>query len=134
MPNVTHGMLARIVKTTVKVVGAIEVPELIGRIVFVERAYRNFEVLHTIEGHVVVCSGDFSELIWMVSAKIPLPVISTAENSVKWMTAYEIPVFDAALRPLLDNNLDISDKEVKELYSKNGVSQDINVVMYAKYK
>jgi hypothetical protein len=117
MPNVSPGMLARIVKVDMPESGAVEVPELIGRIVFVERVYQNCDPIHTLEGSIVYCSGNFSDLLWMVSSKTPMPVLLRTENEVQWLSSHAIPVFDRALRPLLDQNLDVSEKEVKELYS-----------------
>jgi hypothetical protein len=117
MPNVRPGILARIVKADMTESGAIEIPELIGRIVFVEQVYRSNDSIHTLEGPIVVCSGNFSNLLWRVSSKSPLPVLLRTENEVRRLSSHAIPVFDIALRPLLDQNLYVSEKEVKELYS-----------------
>jgi hypothetical protein len=115
--NVQPGMLARVVKLEGRAPGSIANVELRGRIVFVERAYKNGELINTIEGRVLCDTTPFSKMVWIVSAKTPLPILFREGGDIKHYTAYEIPIFDACLRPLLDPNLDVSDEEVKELYS-----------------
>lgn len=116
--NVKPGMLARVVKLEgPRAPGSMVNAELRGRIVFVERAYRNGEVLHMLEGQKLSSNAIYTQNIWMVSARTPLPFLFREGGDIKHYTAYEIPVVDACLRPLIDPNLDVSDEEVKELYS-----------------
>lgn len=105
--NVQPGMLARVVSGPNMVT-----PELIGRIVFVERALEDLETLPLIGGGILCYKSD-GVATWIVSAKEPLPtprgggLVFSSERALK----------DYLLRPLLDPNLAISDEEVKELYS-----------------
>ncbi len=115
--NVQPGMLARVVRLNGPAPTGMVNVELRGRIVFVERAYKNGELIRTLEGRILRSTDVFLHNIWIVSARNPLPVVFREAGDAKHYTAYEIPILDACLRPLLDPNLDISDEEVKELYS-----------------
>jgi hypothetical protein len=115
--NVQPGMLARVVKLEGRAPGSLVNVELRGRIVFVERACQSGELINTIEGRVLCNNIASRKMVWIVSAKTPLPIVFREGGDIKHYTAYEIPIVDACLRPLLDPNLDISEEEVKEIYS-----------------
>lgn len=109
--NVQPGMLARVVSS--------KNSDVIGRIVFVERAHKAENEYECIEGYTCRWWRD-KEPTWVVSAKNPIPYSNTEISH--WpsvMHFYERPMLDSALRPLLDPNLDISDQEVRELYGSN---------------
>ena len=111
--NVKPGMLARVIRTKNTTTEAI-----VGRIVFVERAYIQFDVLHTVEGRPCMWTAPVLEPTWVISAKTPLPYKNTEYPKFgNILYFYERPIPDVALRPLLDPGLDISDQEVRELYS-----------------
>jgi hypothetical protein len=88
-------------------------PELIGRVVFVEGPYTELIVFQTLEG-IRMRGADPEPNIWIVSSNAPLP--SRTKNGVL-LHSYKRPIGAECLRPLLDPDLDVSDKEVKELYS-----------------
>lgn len=115
--NVKPGMLARVVKLQGQHTGSLTNVELRGRIVFVERAYVAGELIHTLEGRTLCNTSVYPDHIWMISAKSPLPILFREDGDVKHYSSYEVPIVDACLRPLFDPDLDISDEEVKELYS-----------------
>lgn len=95
-------------------------PEIIGRIVFVEREVSSQDVFTHVDGRMMrnTFQSSDSEKIWVISAKEPLPSMVTipGEPVEKWYT-YERPMLDSCLRPLLDPDLGITDEEVDELYA-----------------
>lgn len=113
--NVKPGMLAYIVA-----IPGIQVhhPEILGRIVFVEGPRDpNYIYCHP-DGRRMQDTNIYTEPVWRVSAKEPLPakVFYPGCPEETWYM-YERSIVDASLRPLLDPDLDVSDEEVKELYS-----------------
>jgi hypothetical protein len=115
--NVQPGMLARVVKLNGPTPTGMVNVELRGRIVFVERAYVAGELVRTLEGRILRNTTCFTQNVWIVSSRMPLPVLFREGGDIKHYTSYEIPILDACLRPLLDPNIGVSDEEVKELYS-----------------
>jgi hypothetical protein len=112
--NVQPGMLAYVVplKDCVPMT-----PEILWRIVYVERPEKVGEIYKDINGR---CFPDPScnQVVWIVSAKEPMPCgVRFLDGSSELLYMYESPMLDVCLRPLLDPNLDVSDEEVKELYS-----------------
>ena len=107
--NVQPGMLARVVRS--------KNVEAIGRIVFVEREHKAQNVYDSLEGY--RCSWSLvTEPTWVVSAKTPIPYLNTEHSDrPSVLHFHERPMTDSMLRPLLDPNLDISDQEVRELFS-----------------
>jgi hypothetical protein len=114
--NVQPGMLAYIVAVPgIQVV----IPEIIGRVVYVERHFDRNYVFKHIDGRMMRNNMYFPENTWIISAKEPLPArVSLPSQPVEIWLMHERPLLDACLRPLLDPNLGVSDEEVKELYSK----------------
>jgi hypothetical protein len=113
--NVQPGMLAYVVppKNSPPIT-----PGMIGRIVYVERPDSPNEVLKDINGRLLRNTLPSSGLAWIISAKEPMPCMvrfGDGQRDVWYMQ--ERPMLDECLRPLLDPNLDVSDEEVKELYS-----------------
>src|ERR1700751_2260337 len=113
--NVQPGMLAYVVA---RPGGIVYTPEIIGRIVFVEGPAIQGYIYTHVDGRQLRDGRIHTEPVWRVSAKSPLPVRASSEGMPEetWYV-YERTIFDACLRPLIDPNLDISDEEVKELYS-----------------
>lgn len=113
--NVQAGMLAYIVRRP----GVIpNTPEIIGRVVYVERVAEDPFILKHIDGRMVRGHSAYTEPLWVISSRDPLPChvqIPGLEPEV-WMV-HERRIFDACLRPLIDPDIDVSDEEVKELYS-----------------
>lgn len=98
-------------------------PDIIGRIVYVDRAPESPFIMKHIDGRLVQLLNSPLDTVWVVSARQPLPCpvkIPGAEPEV-WQT-YERRLIDACLRPLIDPNIDVSDEEVKELYGVKSIA------------
>lgn len=117
--NVQPGMLARVVRSTNQ--------DNIGRIVFVEREHKAQNVYESLEGY--RCSwSQLTEPTWVVSAKMPIPYLNTEHSDrPSVLHFHERPMPDSMLRPLLDPNLDISDQEVRELFSTYPLRGELSV-------
>jgi hypothetical protein len=113
--NVQPGMLAYVVSRPGVTPST---PGIIGRIVYVEREPEVPFVLHHLDGRMVYGINNDLEKVWVVSAREPLPCLVKipGKSPEIWLT-HERRILDECLRPLLDPNLDVSDEEVKELYS-----------------
>jgi hypothetical protein len=111
--NVQPGMLARVVAQKDR---APATPEIIGRIVYVERPEKVGEIYKDINGRWFQATG-CDKVVWIVSAKEPMPLVRFLDGNSELLYMYERPMLDVCLRPLLDPNLDVSDEEVKKLFS-----------------
>jgi hypothetical protein len=113
--NVQPGMLAYVAASKY---GKARTPEIIGRIVFVERAISPEDVFKHIDGRAMRNDFRTQGPVWVISAKEPLPAWVTLPGLTGevWYL-YERPMVDECLRPLIDPDIDVSDEEVKELYS-----------------
>lgn len=113
--NVQPGMLAYVVPLPGT---PVITPEILGRVVYVERTAKQDHVYRHIDGRLMANTLIETAPTWIVSAKDPLPGrVALPGEAVEIWYMHERPILDACLRPLLDPNLDISDEEVKELYS-----------------
>jgi hypothetical protein len=113
--NVQPGMLAYVVSRPGITPNT---PEIIGRIVYVEREPEVPFILRHLDGRMVYGVNDDSEKVWVISAREPLPCLVRipGKSPEIWLTS-ERRILDSLLRPLLDPDLDVSDEEVKELFS-----------------
>lgn len=122
--NVKPGMLARVVPRP----GVpLRTPEIRDRIVFVERECLAGQQFKTTCGVTITQEVPYTELTWVVSSKTPLPMVMEPDMVV--FQGYERPILDKCLRPIIDPSLDISDEEVRELYSPNSIPSDNKVLL-----
>lgn len=123
--NVQPGMLARVVALSDR---PMNTPEILGRIVYVERGMGVNDEFKATCGTILRNARLYEDLTWVISAKTPLPVQLVCEDgSKKYYETYERPMMDKCLRPLLDPNLDISDQEVRELFSTYPLPGELSV-------
>jgi hypothetical protein len=109
--NVQPGMLAYVAS----IPGHIPItPEIVGRIVFVEREFIEAEKFTATDGTEFGMTASGS-LAWVISAKEPLPVWFSPRKEI--IFSHERGMGDEFLRPLIDPGIDISDREVRELFS-----------------
>ncbi len=113
--NVKPGMLAYVIAPKN---GNPVTPGILGRVVYVERLSKLSDIFQDVNGNLTRNTGDYTELTWIISAKEPLPCLITFDTGIsRTVFMYERPMIDSCLRPLLDPNIDVTDEEVKELYS-----------------
>jgi hypothetical protein len=110
MSNVRPGMLARVINPGGKAI----TPEIVGRIVFVERKHEVDAIITDVGGRMFRNNSPYSELAWMISASIPLPFRFAGVSETLY--TYERPLLDVCLKPLIDPDLGVTEDEVCELY------------------
>jgi hypothetical protein len=115
--NVIPGCLAVIVSKKGHVP---RLPELIDRLVFVEREYRPYDVLQDVHtGRKILCRipSRAGEKVWIISSRVPLPVLLFEDGDTIKIYSHERPLHDSFLRPISDPDLPIDPKDVDNLYA-----------------
>lgn len=125
--NVEPGCLAYVVNRKDRVP---DTPDLIGRIVYVERDYKPGIDLITnaVTGQAVRSHTLPTEPTWMISAHQPMPA-KVRIGTEPWMdwTTLERPLGDSFLRPISDPQLYIPEGDVDSLYATAPAPERVDV-------
>ena len=125
--NVEPGCLAYVVNRKDHVP---DTPDIIGRIVYVERAYLpGVDMITNSEtGQVVRLNMLTSEPTWMISAHQPLPA-KVRIGLDPWMawTTFERPLVDSFLRPISDPQLYIPEDAMDSMYATAPIPERVDV-------
>jgi hypothetical protein len=112
--NVQPGMLAIVIPPNGM---PMSTPEMIGRVVYVE-GLAGKGVVRRDESGILLRIEDTPSVVWIISASEPLPtrvIYPDGRSNIHYLAKRAMR--DTHLRPILDPNIDVSDEEVKELYS-----------------
>ena len=115
--NVVPGMLAYVVPIPGQ---PSMTPEILGRIVYVERESVPGEIITHVDGRRMRNDLPYTELVWWITAREPLPCpahLLGAPRDVWW--THGRPLKDVHLRPIHEPGLDITEEDVRELFSPN---------------